>query len=474
METSRRRLLKWTLFGSAATAAVGLLAACGGAPSSPAPAKPAEPTKPAASQPTSAPAAAAKPATSKTPVKVTLHMRSGGEKSEPAIYVDRPNEWAAETGNQYELLPIPGGKDYVPKIMALAAGNTIGDSLFTGDSYSEHTFMVRNDLIEPNDDYFSRNNIKKTEWIKAIIDTLTYQGKMYGLPKASNPAHSFINVNLKMFDEAGLKRPETYGNTFDQLADWAIKLSKGPKDKREVYGYYAALETSHPITNAVRQFGGDLVDKDGVTSLVDQEPFWNWLQWTHRLVVKEAVHPLGGVVNPGDSNALASMFAAGKLAMIHSHRAWQRPIKLAVADKFENAVIQFPVGPQSKGWVSNVDTHSVTRASKNKDVAFSLCYALADRRFAYLVAKTQGYLTGRVDNLEAIKELADDPFIKVQATNDTQQTGWWRAKNLRAYEFEAELINQLAPVWLGKREPDKSFIGELKKGLDAVLAKPDL
>jgi hypothetical protein len=36
------------------------------------------------------------------------------------------------------------------------------------------------------------------------------------------------------------------------------------------------------------------------------------------------------------------------------------------------------------------------------------------------------------------------------------------------------LINQLAPVWLGKREPDKSFIGELKKGLDAVLAKPDL
>jgi ABC-type glycerol-3-phosphate transport system substrate-binding protein len=331
METSRRRLLRWTLFGSAATAAAGLLAACGGAPASPtaAPAaQPAEPTKPAASQPTSAPAAAAKPATSKTPVKVTLHMRSGGEKSEPAIYVDRPNEWAAETGNQYELLPIPGGKDYVPKIMALAAGNTIGDSLFTGDSYSEHTFMVRNDLIEPNDDYFSRNNIKKTEWIKAIIDTLTYQGKMYGLPKASNPAHSFINVNLKMFDEAGLKRPETYGNTFDQLADWAIKLSKGPKDKREVYGYYAALETSHPITNAVRQFGGDLVDKDGVTSLVDQEPFWNWLQWTHRLVVKEAVHPLGGVVNPGDSNALASMFAAGKLAMIHSHRAWQRPIKL--------------------------------------------------------------------------------------------------------------------------------------------------
>ena len=44
-------------------------------------------------------------------------------------------------------------------------------------------------------------------------------------------------------------------------------------------------------------------------------------------------------------------------------------------------------------------------------MTFSLLYALADRRFAYLVGKTQGYLTGRVDNLEALKEVADDPYI---------------------------------------------------------------
>ena len=456
--------------------------ACGGAPASPAApttapaAKPAEATKPAAAPaaaPTSAPAAsAAKPAAGSAPVKVTLHMRAGGEKSEPAIYVERPDEWAKATGNTYELLPIPSGKDYMPKIMALAAGNTIGDTLFTGDSYSEHTFMVRNDVIEPNDDYFSRNNIKQTEWIKPIIDTLTYDGKMYGLPKASNPADSFMNVNLKMFDDAGIKRPETYGVTHDQVADWAVKLSKGPKDRRDVYGYYSGVNSNQTITNGVRQFGGDLIDKDGVTSLIDQEPFWNWLQWNYKLMVTEAVHPQGSVVPAGDSNALAAMFAAGKLASMHSHRAWQRAITLAVAGKFENAVIQFPRGPQARGWVSNVDTHSVTKASKVKDAAFGLCYALADQRFAYLVAKGQGYLTGRVDNLEAIKELADDPFIKVQAKNDTQQEAWWRAKNLRAYEVEAELVNALAPIWLGKAQPDKAFVAQLKKSVDAVLAKP--
>lgn len=485
---SRRRLLRWSLIG-ASTATIGLVAACGGgsaggppqpesAKSAGAPAttgKPAETAKTEAAKPAESKSAAAPTTGSKTPVTLRMHMRSGTEKSEPAIYVDRPGEWMQETGHKVELEPIPGGKDYVPKIMALAAGNTIGDALFTGDAYSEHTFLVRNDIIEPVDDYLGRFNVKKAEWIKPIIDTLTHDGKMYGLPKASNPAHSFINVNLTMFKEAGLKEPETYSTTFEQLQEWSIKLSKGPKDRRDVYGYYAAIETSHPITNAVRQWGGDLVDKDGLNSLVDQEPFWNWLQWTTNLIVKEGVHPLGGVVKAGDSNALAGMFGAGKLAMMHSHRAWQRSIKEAIKDKkIDMAVIQYPRGPKPLGWVSNVDTHSGTRVSKFKDETFGLIYAMADRRFAYLVAKTQGYLTGRVDNLEAIKELADDPFIKVQAKNDTQQEAWWRAKNLRAYEVEAELLNMLDLIWAGKRQPDKAFVKELKQSMDAVLAKPAL
>ncbi len=295
---------------------------------------------------------------------------------------------------------------------------------------------------------------------------------MYGLPKAANPAESFLTINLKMFDDAGIKRPDVYGTTHEQVRDWAIKLSKGPKDRREVYGYYANAFTSQAITNGVRQFGGDLIDKDGVTSLVDKAPFMDWLAWTQNLIVKEKVHPQGDIVKAGDSSALGAMFAAGKLAMAHSHRAWQFPFKNAVQGKFEYTTIQWPRGPKPIGWVSNVDTHSGTASSKAKDESFTLIQALSDRRFAYLVAKTQGYLTGRVDNLDAIKELASDPFIKVQQKCTEEEELWWRAKNLRAYEIEAELSNQLDLVWLGKREPDKAFVTDLKKGLDGVLAKP--
>jgi ABC-type glycerol-3-phosphate transport system substrate-binding protein len=180
------------------------------------------------------------------------------------------------------------------------------------------------------------------------------------------------------------------------------------------------------------------------------------------------------VVPAGDANALAGMFVAGKLAMVHAARYMIFPFRTAIANKFDWTVIQYPRGPQAKGWYAAIDTHSATTFSKNKETAFSFIAALSDRRFAYLVARTQGYLTGRVDNLDAIKEFADDHFIKVQQKSTEQEDPAWRAKNLRAYEVEAELVNQLDTIWLGKAQPDKAFIGGLKKGLDAILAKPGL
>ena len=49
---------------------------------------------------------------------------------------------------------------------------------------------------------------------------------------------------------------------------------------------------------------------------------------------------------------------------------------------------------------------------------------------------------------------------------------FWRAKNLRAYEIETAITNQMDLIWLGKRQLDKAFMAETKKVLDEVLAKP--
>ncbi len=484
---TRRRFISRAVLASG-TVVPALLVACGPAavPSpTPVAVKPTEAPQPAATtapvvaaSPTSVattkptevpkPTAAAKPAKPKEPVTLRFHMRGGGEQSEPAIYVQRPKEWEEETGNKVKLEPIMG--DYVGKLLALASGGTLGDITFTTELANAHSRFVKAGILQAVDDFLGPYNVKKTEWQKGIIDALTYDGKLFGLPKGGHPGDAYIWINLKMFDEAGIKRPETYGNTFDDVAVWASKLAKGPKDNREIYGYYVNVEGVQPITNAIRSRGGDVIDEKGLVSLADAEPWFEWARWNNQLMNVDRVHPFQQAMGGLD---LAGIFAAGKLAMIHQQRSTERAVRLAVKDKFPYTTIQFPRGPQARGWAISINTHTGTTVSKHKEETFTLSYALADRRFAYLVAKEQGYLTGRVDNMEAIKELANDHFLQLQYKCEQEGEMMWRPRNLRAAEIETAIKNHMDLLWLGKRQLDKAFMGELKQSLDQILAKPE-
>jgi hypothetical protein len=196
------------------------------------------------------------------------------------------------------------------------------------------------------------------------------------------------------------------------------------------------------------------------------------LKWTHRLVVEDGVHPGAGILPPNDGNALPGMFAAEKIAMVHEDRSFQFRARNAVKDKFDFATIQFPRGPKSVGWATGGAGHCGTALSKYRDEAFTLVYAIADKRFAYLVGKFQGYLTGRTNNLDELGPYAGDPFIQLQFRGEAEAKPFWVQKNLRSFELEAALDSALDLVWLGKRQPDKQFTQELKKTLDEILAKP--
>jgi len=98
---------------------------------------------------------------------------------------------------------------------------------------------------------------------------------------------------------------------------------------------------------------------------------------------------------------------------------------------------------------------------------------LADKRFAYLVGKFNGYLTGRIDNLDDLGPYASDPFLQLQQKCTTQEErGMWRPKNLREPEIETALFNNLDTIWLGKSQPDSTFISGLQQAVTDILAKP--
>ncbi|HLH73140.1 MAG TPA: extracellular solute-binding protein, partial [Chloroflexota bacterium] len=330
---SRRGVLRLTILTGGALAAASLVIACGGGTASPAvnstPAPQTAPTQPlpavrivsstpttaastavptqAAATSVAAPTQAAistfvppepgvpgpdiiiKPPQAKQPITLRFHMRTGGEKSEPSIYVYRPGEWTQQTGIKVQLEPIPGDANYVPKLETLAAAGTIGDLTWSSDGHNEYRHLAQAKVLQPVDDFLTSYKISRDEWIKAVLDTLTMDGKTWALPKAGYPGYSWVWVNLKMFKDAGIPEPPVYGNTFDDLRTWANKLSQGPKDKRDVYGLSLKMRDNQPITSQVRQFGGDLISKDGTTSTVGSQGFADWLNWAYQLIVQDKV-----------------------------------------------------------------------------------------------------------------------------------------------------------------------------------------
>lgn len=439
-----------------------LLAAC--APQQQ-PAPKAEPTK--APQ---APAAAQPQPAAKGPVTLILHMRAGGEKSEAPMYVTRVEEFMKANPNiKVELGPIPGG-EYFAKVQTMAAAGTLGDTMWTADVWTEHTRFVKLNVIATVDEFLDKYKVSKKEWIPAVVDTLTHQGKMYGLPKCGHPGYAFLFYNEELFDKAGLKKPELMNTTPENVTEWAQKLAEGPKADRQVFAYRPNIADIMAIVNGGRAFGTYENNDEGTKSLYDAPEWTEWMKWV-AFFYKENLAPLDAQLPSGGAEAL---FASGKLAMFTQGRWNWKAINLAVKNSAKPIKWNVVMGarkPNAKGWVSCVDTHSATKFSKHPDEAFQLIYAMADKRFAELVSKEIGYLTARVDDVETIKPHST-PWLELQYKAMTMTEKFRQPANARGREVESLIKNELDKVWLGKEEPKPEFMKQIKTQVDELLAKP--
>jgi len=296
------------------------------------------------------------------------------------------------------------------------------------------------------DDHLDAHGKSKDEWLPACVDTLTHDGKMYGLPKCSHPGDSYIWVNLDMFKEAGIDEPPTHGVTHAQIAEWAEKLSKGPANDRQVYGFMPCVNQIMALFNSARSFGAWENVEDGTESLYDSAEWWEWAQWlgrfyTEKYATVEGTLPSGGIT---------ALFSSGKLAMMHRQRYMNKRVKAAVEEldnPFEWKVIEYPHPEGANGWVACVDTHTATAASKYPEEAFLLSYAQADPRFTELVASNIGYLGGRMDDIDTVGSLLEkDPFLKLQYECMLKEEKFRQPPNARGREVQTlvELTRRLA------------------------------
>jgi len=410
----------------------------------------------------------------KETITLRFHFRAGGETgSEKPIYVDRPEEFVKEYPYiqiKNETFPAEGG-EYYRKIDTLIVAGTLGDVVFAEGQGKDAQRYIQKGAILPIDDWMKANGHSKEEWVQGAQNELGYQGKMYGMPKCCSPSAMMIWISHKAFKEAGIPIPGPYDLTHDKLKEWSLKLSKGPKDKRDVHGFNPDARSMNAVTNQVRSFGGFVVAEDGLTSLADSEPFAKFAAWNYDLYQTDKVSPLPGTLQTSNE----AMFAAEKLTMFHSGRWSFKSTEAAVkalAKPFEWSVHSLPRYEYSKGWIASVDTHAATTFSKHPDEALRFSYALADRRFAWIVANRVGYLTARVDDLDVIGDIANTPFMRLQYKTNLETVRHELIKNLRGNEHFAALTNELDKMWLGKEKPTAEFLKSVKKACEGVLSKP--
>ena len=404
------------------------------------------------------------------PITITMHIQAGWVEAVPGMYARRPEKFMEENPDiVIEMVPIPGA-EYDTKLLTLASSGTIADTMHTSDVWTQHTRMAKLGVLRNVDDHLEAGGISKEEWLPAAVDTLTIDGKVFGLPKTCHPGDAYIWVNEDLFNAAGIELPETYGTTFEQVTEWSTALTQGPEDDRQVYGFVPRVVGIQGIVNGVRQHGTYENNEEGTESLANNEQWLQWASWINGFYEREEA----ATDNALPSGGADALFLAGRIAMRPNQRFFYRRVNLGMKEvekPFAWRVIQYPRGPEAKGWGASVDTHSVSTNCKHPDEAFRFIYAMADATFARYVAEDQGYLTARVDDLETVEDMIY-PFLELQYQCMLEEEAFRQPSNARGLEVETVYKNELEKIWLAQEPLTPAFMENVKDAVDEVLAKP--
>lgn len=168
------------------------------------------------------------------------------------------------------------------------------------------------------DDFIAESGLDVDDFLEAAWATTMVDGKVYGIPYRSE-AHALI-YNKAMFREAGLD-PERPPQTWDELVEYAKKLTRVRADGRQQYGFGIAGggEVSNLIYRAlpfVWMNGGSMLSDDYSRATINQPAAVEGVKFYTDFYTEHKVAPPSTLQN--DGAALRDLFVAEVLAMYTS------------------------------------------------------------------------------------------------------------------------------------------------------------
>ena len=142
-------------------------------------------------------------------------------------------------------------KAYDTKIKTAAAGDELPDVFYSQAGGSIKGYVDAGKIL-PIDDYL--NDGTKDRLLSGVLSNMTFDGKVYGLPYTQATAVFFVNKEL--FDQNGIKIPETYNELVTAVKAFRAKgitpMTVGAKDEWPTTQYFDIM--------AIRAAGAKVVN----------------------------------------------------------------------------------------------------------------------------------------------------------------------------------------------------------------------
>lgn len=473
---SRRALLRAT----ALAATIGVLQACApAAQPTPAPAKPAETPKPAAP---ATPTPAAKPAVQPTPtpaakpgltvkpgVEITVATRGG---SDGEIMEQSVKKFTEQTGIRAKHVAYGGEPEYWAKVQSLHAIKQVADVIWASTG-NFHNFANRGILAEL-DPLIKADNYDMSDYLPNAIQTLSFKGKLYGLPWGGHPGNAGLLYNVDILTKAGINATEDPESlldwTYDTLMEAARKVTQDvDKDGRiDIYGYRPGTDYLS-LLNVIGAYGGHWLTPDGTQLTIDTPEFLKAMNWVRDCFVTYKVSPA-----PDPNINTDELFASGKLAMLHTGYWGQfSPGERAIQGRFKWNVTLQPLGPARKrGTQLTINGQTISAISPNKEAAWLFLKWLMEPENHIPIVLSGGSRPAlRKSVLEHPRLMKEMKAHKVFAKLIMEAEPWRMPANFRWPEFNETIKQVFAGVWAGKQTVEEA-LPEAKKKLQAVLDKP--
>ncbi len=349
---------------------------------------------------------------------------------------------------------------------AFAAGE--GPTVFNLTNDAIHSFVSTGNVAPMNYEAAGYANAKAVEdaYIDGMLEAVTYDGDIYGLPLELN--NWCIFINKQVFRSAGLDPEVDYPKTWEEMVEVSEKLVIRDGDiliRRGYdfrYPYY--LETIVPM---VEQLGGKLISDDGTEAIIGEDA------WIRVLTFMQEWGPNGrNLGSPTYTNA-RSLFNRNNndIGMCTTGLYQEARIRAENPEFYESGdwmVVPYPVFEDAVNDVSATHYGQYYMVNANEDPE---TIAMAWEFIAFMLSHGEDYLT-QVNLIQPTKVLMESDTYKNMPYSDVFTNDLARAHVLyygaHANEIQSLLRTAIEGVMLQGVTPENAYL-QLKASVQELV-----